>query len=54
MKKIILSASEKRELREKYAIAQSTINYALDGKRDTALVRMIREKAIEIIKQRNE
>lgn len=53
MKLLILSPAEKRVLREKYDLAQSTINYALAGKRDTALVRIIREKAEEIIKARD-
>lgn len=53
MKLLILSPAEKRILREKYDLAHSTINYALAGKRDTALVRIIREKAEEIIKARD-
>lgn len=52
MKKIILTCAEKRILRERYGLAQSTINYSLNGVRDSSLVRLVREKAIEIVNKR--
>lgn len=53
MKEIVLTPSEKRLLREKYELAQSTINYALKGARRSSLVIFIREKATEIVNNRN-
>lgn len=53
LKILILSPAEKRFIREKYNIPQSTINYALSGKRDTTLVMLIRGIAENIIKNRD-
>lgn len=52
MEEIILKTSEKRIIRLELRVSQSTINYALEGKRDTALTRIIRKRATEIVESR--
>lgn len=53
LKLLILSPAEKRFIREKHNIPQSTINYALAGKRETTLVMLVRSIAENIIENRD-
>lgn len=52
MKQILLTNQEKNQILEELGVARSTMLAALNGKRTTALAKVIRKMALELVKQR--